>query len=46
MRSPSKVEVTEKKPTILSDGRGSPNSSSEFSAERPDVVLHNRCKVG
>ncbi|XP_030293689.1 phospholipid transfer protein C2CD2L [Sparus aurata] len=27
MRSPSKVEVTEKKPTILSDGRGSPNSS-------------------
>ncbi|XP_073335956.1 phospholipid transfer protein C2CD2L [Pagrus major] len=27
LRSPSKVEVTEKKPTILSDGRGSPNSS-------------------
>ncbi|XP_070839849.1 phospholipid transfer protein C2CD2L [Chaetodon trifascialis] len=27
LRSPSKVEVTEKKPTILSDGRGSPLSS-------------------
>ncbi|XP_045895444.1 phospholipid transfer protein C2CD2L [Micropterus dolomieu] len=25
LRSPSKVELTEKKPTILSDGRGSPN---------------------
>uniref|UniRef100_A0A8C4DAG2 C2cd2 like n=1 Tax=Dicentrarchus labrax TaxID=13489 RepID=A0A8C4DAG2_DICLA len=28
LRSPSKVEVNEKKPTILSDGRGSPNSKS------------------
>uniref|UniRef100_UPI0037E98495 phospholipid transfer protein C2CD2L n=1 Tax=Semicossyphus pulcher TaxID=241346 RepID=UPI0037E98495 len=27
LRSPSKVEVTEKKPTILSDGKGSPNPS-------------------
>lgn len=27
LRSPSKVEVTEKKPTILSDSRGSPDSS-------------------
>ncbi|XP_035523162.1 phospholipid transfer protein C2CD2L [Morone saxatilis] len=27
LRSPSKVEVNEKKPTILSDGKGSPNSS-------------------
>lgn len=48
LRSPSKVEVTEKKPTILSDGRGSgsPNPSSEFETKRPDIVLHNRCKVG
>ncbi|KAM3601779.1 uncharacterized protein V6R79_018863 [Siganus canaliculatus] len=27
LRSPSKVEVTEKKPTILTEGRGSPNPS-------------------
>lgn len=30
LRSPSKVEVTEKKPVILSDVRGSPGSGSEF----------------
>jgi len=36
LRSPSKVEVTEKKATVLSDGRGSsssPNPSSEFQAK-------------
>ncbi|KAM3869539.1 phospholipid transfer protein C2CD2L [Diretmus argenteus] len=33
MCSPSKVEVTEKKPTILSDGRGSTSSSSNPSKD-------------
>lgn len=40
--SPSRVEVTENKPVVLSDVRGSPISSSEF-WDRSD--LHNRCKV-
>ncbi|XP_055370507.1 phospholipid transfer protein C2CD2L isoform X2 [Betta splendens] len=34
LRSPSKVEVTEKKPTILSDGRGNPSPNPSKTAIR------------
>ncbi|XP_019728910.1 phospholipid transfer protein C2CD2L isoform X2 [Hippocampus comes] len=34
LRSPAKVEVTEKKPTVLSDGRGTPNPDPSKTAIR------------